>query len=95
MKPEEAIIHLFNDWYKLPEGKICIDAEKADLFLEAIGIGVNAINDKNKLSQQINTIYFPCDGCYYQTHGSFGKCFSCIREKTDNYTLNGPKIKEE
>ena len=26
-----------------------------------------------------------CDGCYWQTHGSFGQCFDCIREKTDNY----------
>ena len=26
-----------------------------------------------------------CDGCYWQTHGSFGKCIDCIREKTDHY----------
>lgn len=26
-----------------------------------------------------------CDGCYWQTHGSFGQCFGCFREKTDNY----------
>lgn len=26
-----------------------------------------------------------CDGCYWQTHGSIGKCVDCIREKTDNY----------
>ena len=26
-----------------------------------------------------------CEGCYWQTHGSFGKCIDCIREKTDHY----------
>ena len=26
-----------------------------------------------------------CDGCYWQTHGSIGKCIDCVREKTDNY----------
>lgn len=40
------------------------------------------------LEHQLSIVYFPCDGCYYQTHGSFGKCFSCIREKTDNYCLH-------
>lgn len=26
-----------------------------------------------------------CDGCYWKTHGSIGKCIDCVREKTDNY----------
>lgn len=26
-----------------------------------------------------------CEGCYWQTHGSIGKCVDCIREKTDHY----------
>lgn len=26
-----------------------------------------------------------CEGCYWKTHGSFGQCFDCVREKQDNY----------
>ena len=26
-----------------------------------------------------------CGGCYWKTHGSFGPCFNCAREKKDNY----------
>lgn len=59
-----------------------------DILHESVNMAKNAL-----LSNHFG--YEKCDGCYYQTHGSFGKCFSCIREKTDNYTLNGPKIKED
>lgn len=44
MTHKEGIGHLTNDWYKdLNSGKICIDAEKADAFLEAVGLGIKAM----------------------------------------------------
>ena len=58
------------------------------MLQEAVDMAKNAL-----LSDSFG--YENCDGCYYQTHGSFGKCFSCSREKTDNYTRNGPKIGED
>ena len=42
MTHKEGIGHLTNDWYRDPNsGKICIDAEKADAFLEAVGLGIS------------------------------------------------------
>ena len=44
MTHKEGIGHLTNDWYKdLNSGKICIDAGKADAFLEAVGLGIKAM----------------------------------------------------
>ena len=44
MTHKEGIGHLTNDWYRDPNsGKICIDAEKADAFLEAVGLGIKAM----------------------------------------------------
>ena len=44
MTHKEGIDHLTNDRYKdLNTGKICIDAEKADAFLEAVGLGIKAM----------------------------------------------------
>ncbi len=42
------------------------------------------------LADRLSTLTPPnepltCDGCYWQTHGSIGKCIDCVREKTDNY----------
>lgn len=64
------------------------ESTNTEMLHEAVEMAKNAL-----LSDTF--LYESCDGCYYQTHGSFGKCFSCSREKTDNYTRNGPKIKEE
>ena len=44
MLNKEGISHLANDWYKDPNsGNICIDAEKADAFLEAVELGIEAM----------------------------------------------------
>ena len=44
MTHKEGIGHLTNDWYKDQDsGKICIDAEKAEAFLEAVGLGIKAM----------------------------------------------------
>ena len=36
-----------------------------------------------------------CVGCYWQTHGSIGKCIDCVREKTDNYYRCPPEGEED
>lgn len=46
-----------------------------------------AIDELGKQIQEMMSLQEYCDGCYWQTHGPFGKCFSCSREKTDNYCL--------
>ncbi|WP_373166255.1 hypothetical protein [Agathobaculum sp. Marseille-P7918] len=41
---EEGINHLANDWYRdSNSGKVCIDSEKADAFLEAVRLGIEAM----------------------------------------------------
>ena len=41
---EEWISHLANDWYRESNsGKVCVDAEKADAFLEALKRGIEAM----------------------------------------------------
>ena len=40
--------------------------------------------DKTPTLTPLNEL-LTCDGCYWETHGSFGKCIDCIRGKTDNY----------
>lgn len=44
MKNKEGINHLANDWYRDPDsGKVCINADKADAFLEAVELGIEAM----------------------------------------------------
>ena len=41
---EDGINHLANGWYRdSNSGKVCIDAEKADAFLEAVRLGIEAM----------------------------------------------------
>lgn len=40
--------------------------------------------------QQTGSKPLTCEGCYYKTHGSFGMCMCCVREKEDKY-CNEPK----
>lgn len=44
MTREEAINHLYNDWYKALGGQICVDSDKAEKFLEALGMAFNALS---------------------------------------------------
>ena len=44
MMNQKGITRLMNDWYRDPNsGKIYIDAEKADAFLKAGGLGIKAM----------------------------------------------------
>ena len=45
MMNNEEINRSMNDWYRDPNGgKICIDAEKAEAFLEGVEPGIKAIS---------------------------------------------------
>lgn len=44
MMNKEGINHLANDWHRAPNsGKVCIDAEKADSFLEVVELGIEVM----------------------------------------------------
>lgn len=43
MTKEEAIKHLMNNWFRSLGGQLCVDMDKSDAFLEAIGIAVMAL----------------------------------------------------
>ena len=42
MTREEAIKHLHDDWY-IENGRLCVDGDKKDAFLEAVGMGIKAL----------------------------------------------------
>lgn len=42
MTREEANKHLHDDWY-IENGRLCVDGDKKDAFLEAIGMGIKAL----------------------------------------------------
>ena len=42
MTRKEAIKHLRNDWFMSLGGQLCVDEDKKDAFLEAIGMGIKA-----------------------------------------------------
>lgn len=44
MTRKEAIKHLRNDWFMSLGGQLCVDEDKKDAFLEAIGMGIKALH---------------------------------------------------
>ena len=42
MTREEANKHLYDDWY-IENGRLCVDGDKKDAFLEAVGMGITAL----------------------------------------------------
>lgn len=50
---------------------------------EALDMAIAALSPPNEP--------LTCEGCYWQTHGSIGKCFDCVREKSDNYYHRPPE----
>ena len=42
MTREEANKHLHDDWY-IENGRLCVDGDKKDAFLEAVGMGIKAL----------------------------------------------------
>ena len=43
MTREEAIKHLRNDWFMSLGGQLCVDEDKKDAFLEALGMALTAL----------------------------------------------------
>ena len=43
MTREEAFKHLRNDWFMSLGGQLCVDEDKKDAFLEAVGMGIKAL----------------------------------------------------
>ena len=43
MTREEAIKHLHDDWFMPLGGQLCVDGDKKDTFLEAVGMGIKAL----------------------------------------------------
>ena len=61
------------------------------LTLQNEWVSVKDINVPTKAPNEPLT----CDGCYWQTHGSFGNCVDCVRGKDkDNYRC-APERRED
>ena len=61
MTREEAIKHLRNDWFMSLGGQLCVDEDKKDAFLEAIGMGIKAFRPVSR--EQVEKVWSPCNFC--------------------------------
>ena len=61
MTREEAIKHLRNDWFISLGGQLCVDGDKKDAFLEAVGIGIKALRPVSR--EQVENVWSPCNFC--------------------------------
>ena len=52
MNDREAIEHLTNDWFESLGGQLCVDGDKVDGFLEAVGIGISALQEREERSKE-------------------------------------------
>lgn len=89
MTNEEAVNRLTYDWYQALGGQVCVDADKSDKFLEAVGIGIKAINGQKKQPAHIDReAWEPCESClscdncrnqkdYDPYEGTYGECGQC------------------
>ena len=73
MTREEAIKHLRNDWFISLGGQLCVDGDKKDAFLEAVGIGIKALRPVSREQvEQIKGVWifyddlweFRCSKCH-------------------------------
>lgn len=54
MTREEAIKHLHDDWY-IENGRLCVDGDKKDAFLEAVGMGIKALRPVSR--EQVEKVW--------------------------------------
>ena len=54
MTREEAIKHLRNDWFMSLGGQLCVDEDKKDAFLEAVGMGIKALRPVSR--EQVDVV---------------------------------------
>ena len=55
MTREEAIKHLRNDWFMSLGGQLCVDEDKKDAFLEAVGMGIKALHPVSR--EQVEKVW--------------------------------------
>lgn len=61
MTRKEAIKHLRNDWFMSLGGQLCVDEDKKDAFLEAIGMGIKALRPISR--EQVEKVWRGCEKC--------------------------------
>lgn len=60
MTREEASTHLFDDWY-IENGRLCVDGDKKDAFLEAVGMGIKALRPVSR--EMVERVWPGCEAC--------------------------------
>ena len=55
MTRKEAIKHLRNDWFMSLGGQLCVDEDKKDAFLEAVGMGIKALRPVSR--EQVERVW--------------------------------------
>ena len=96
MTRKEAIKHLRNDWFMSLGGQLCVDEDKKDAFLEAIGMGIKALRpvsreqvEKAEWIWSTGDVYI-CSSCGEKTHVDecmgtpiYNFCPFCMAPMTD------------
>lgn len=72
MTREEAVNHLMNDWFQALGGQLCVNEDRKDAFLEAIGVAVTALKAKTVKH-----------GVWKLHKNGNGTCSNCKRTSTD------------
>lgn len=52
MTKEEAIKHLMNDWFKMLNGQVCVEYDRSEPFLEALGMAIAALREQVSLEKK-------------------------------------------
>lgn len=84
MTREEANKHLHDDWY-IENGRLCVDRDKKDVFLEAVGMGIKALRPVSR--EQVEKVWRGnWDVSYDEQNGfTYVTCSKC----GDETVLNG------
>ena len=89
MTREEAIKHLHDDWY-IENGRLCVDGDKKDAFLEAVGMGIKALRPVSR--EQVEKVWRGCNNCrtcdscaYRYIKAEEEPCWSCNTNIYSNY----------
>lgn len=66
MTREEARKHLHDDWY-IENGRLYVDGDKKDAFLEAAGMGITALRPVSR--EQVEKVWPGCPYCKEDSDG--------------------------
>ena len=92
MTRKEAIKHLRNDWFMSLGGQLCVDEDKKDAFLEAVGMGIKALRLVSR--EQVEKVWrgewqkdipmgYKCNSCEGLIVGQTPFCPVCGKAMTD------------